>query len=364
MEEVLAAELAELGATEIRPVRRAVSCQGDLRTIYRINYESRCALGVLWQVASGRVRDERSLYDLMQTVTWHEYFKVDRTIRMDLVCFSDLFSNTLYLSQLCKDAVVDQFRDRFGRRPNVSKTPNVRINVFISGKDCIISLDTSGAALFRRGYRYHTAEAPINEVLAAGLIKLTGWQYDKPLVDPMCGSGTIALEAAQMANRVPAQYFREEDFSIQHYENFDNKMWKDVKAEADGKIRARDLVSGMDVDNAVLRLARKNAIAADLSDLKWKKMDFFKWKPDGDPGILLFNPPYDERLPIDDVQEYYSKIGDQLKQHCQGWEAWLITGHLEGSKSVGLKPAKKKTMYNGPLECRFLKYELYEGSRD
>ena len=363
LEQVLADELAELGATEIKTKRRAVACEGDLETIYRINYNSRCALGVLWQVGKGKIRDEKSLYDLMQTITWHEYFKVDRTIRMDLVCFSDLFNNTLYLSQLCKDAVVDQFRDRFGRRPNVSKTPNVRINVFISGRDCIISLDTSGAALFRRGYRYHTGEAPINEVLAAGLIRLTGWNYDKPLVDPMCGSGTIPLEAAQMANKVPAQYFREEDFSLEHYENFDFKLWKDVKVKADEQIREHNIVSGMDLDNSVLRLARKNAIAADLADMKWKKMDFLKWKPDGEPGILLFNPPYDERLEIDDVQDYYSKIGDQLKQSCQGWEAWIITGHLEGSKAIGLRPAEKMTMFNGPLECRFLKFELYEGSK-
>jgi putative N6-adenine-specific DNA methylase len=364
LEEVLAEEIRQLGGIDVQVENRAVSVRGDLGFGYKLNYQCRTALSVLAPVVSGRVRNEQHLYDLIRQVQWHEFFSLEKTFIIDVVCYSDFFRNSHFLAQKCKDAIVDQFRDKFGRRPSVSKEGDVGINVFIKGEDCVVSLDTSGASLFKRGYRKETGPAPINEVLAAGLISLSGWDRKIPLVDPMCGSGTIVLEAAMLALGIPPQ-FRRQDFAFIHLLDFDEKRWQQIKEEA--RPRPRDVapvIIGRDINRHFLNLAKANAAGIGMEHILWEKGDFFNYRPQAKTGMLLFNPPYDARMPVRDAIDFYTRIGDHLKKHFSGWQAWIISSHLQAIKHVGLKPSRKIPLYNGPLECRFVQFEMYEGSRN
>ncbi len=359
LEQVLAGELEQLGAEEVKVGNRVTTCAGNQALVYRINLQARTALSVLVPIRTGVTKNESQLYELVRSIQWDQIFTIRKTFMIDMVCYSPLFRNSHFLTLKCKDAIVDQFRDKYGKRPSVSKSPDVKINVLIRGEECTISLDTSGASLFKRGYRLHRGLAPINEVLAAGLIHLTGWRGQKPLVDPMTGSGTIPIEARLMADAIAPTFVRE-DFSLLHYRSFDAGIWKREKSKVpSAAYPSGSEIVGMDIDRTVLRKARANAGHAGLDGITWKRKDFFEWRPKGPPGVLLFNPPYDERMALSDAVDYYASIGDQLKRHCTGWEAWIISSHLQAIKRVGLRPASKTTLFNGPLECRLVKFELY-----
>ncbi|MBK8504571.1 MAG: class I SAM-dependent RNA methyltransferase [Saprospiraceae bacterium] len=364
LEEVLATEVRELGAIDVKIENRAVSARGDTNLGYRLNYLCRTALSVLKPIATGEIKNERHLYELMKTIKWYEWFTINKTFVIDVVCYSDLFMNSHFLAQKCKDAIVDQFRDRFGRRPSVQKDGDVKINVFIKGEDCIISIDTSGATLFKRGYRLETGPAPINEVLAAGLIYLSGWDRKLPLVDPMCGAGTIIMEAALMSRNIPAQYYRN-DFAFMHLQDFDPDAWRAIKDQARPKPPVEvPILIGREINRHILNFAKANAEKAGLEGIIWEKGDFFNYVAQSKNGMLIFNPPYDARLALSDAIDFYSKIGDHFKKNFSGWQAWIISSHLQAIKRVGLKPSRKIPLFNGPLECRFVKFEMYAGSRD
>lgn len=360
LEEVLAQEVKSYGGSEIEVGNRSVTCKGDLAFCYRLNYSCRTALSVLTPIKEGKVPDEKALYDLVSSIQWHQIFDVKKTFLINVVCYSDLFRNSHFLALKAKDAIVDQFRDRFHRRPSISKDPQVKINIFIKGDDCTISMDTSGGTLFKRGYRIQHGEAPINEVLAAGLLKMSDWKPGGTLVDPMCGSGTFLFEAAMIQRNIPPQILRNE-FSFQHLNNYDPQVWKKVKDEALSEMNDHSLdnLAGHDINRRVLNFAKSNAANGGFEEIQWKKQDFFKWEPAEDQGVLIFNPPYDERLPLEDAIGFYKRIGDQLKWQCKGWKCSVISSHLQAVKHIGLKPKSRKIVFNGPLECRFVSFEMY-----
>ncbi len=364
LEEVLAKELEDLGARGIEIGNRAVTFQGNQKLAYKAILGARTALTVLSPINGGVVRNEDDLYQLVQETEWFSIFDVKKTIYVNMVCYSTLFRNTHYLALRVKDAIVDQFRAKVHRRPSVSKTPDVKIDIFIRQDQCTISLDLVGRPLFKRGYRLERGSAPLNEVLAAGLLHLLGWDASQPLVDPMCGSGTIPIEAYLMAQNIHPQFLRD-DFSFQHLQNYRNKLFRETKEELRSLERnAAVKISGFDIDAKMVRRARGNALNCGLQHISWKKKDFFSWVPKGPPGVVLFNPPYDERLSLEDATAFYTDIGDHLKGHFAGWKAFVISSHLQAIKRIGLRPFIKKTLYNGPLECRWVGFDLYLGKKE
>lgn len=365
LEPVLAAELQALGATDIQELKRAVSCSGDQRLLYRANYELRTALRVLIPIHSFRAQDERSFYKGVQTVDWNQYMGVMDTLAIDATVSGEFFKHSHYASLLTKDAIVDQFRDRFGRRPNVNlNAPTLRVHVRIHGNKCDLLLDASGDSLHKRGYRKDVVEAPVNEVLAAGMILLTGWAGDSTFVDPMCGSGTLPIEAAMIAMHIPPQRNRE-SFGFFRWKDFDKKLWQEVKSDADAQIREPQCqIFASDMDVRARNATAINLMAAGLEHaIHLEKKAFEKLEPPEVPGILVTNPPYDERLKVDEISAFYQSIGDRLKQTWPGWTAWLISSNMEAWKKFGLRPSRKITLFNGPLECYFQKFDLYAGKK-
>ncbi len=264
-----------------------------------------------------------------------------------------------------KDAIVDQFRERTGRRPSVElKQPDMRFNLHIFDEDCTLSLDSSGRSLHKRGYRKSKLAAPINEVLAAGMLKLAGWNGDRPLFDPMCGSGTIPIEAAYLACNIPPQW-QNLELGFKNWKDFDEDLWKDVLAVAEKNIRDTETpIFAFDMQDDAIRATRQNLWVAKLEDkIQLSQARFEEIEKPSPKGVMVFNPPYGERLSQDDVQAFYGMIGDTMKQKYSGWEAWIISGSFAGMKRIGLRPSKKYTLYNGALECKFQKFEMYEGSR-
>jgi len=366
LETVLAAELETLGATDIQPLKRAVSCRGDRRLMYRANYELRTALRVLVPFHSFRATNEKSYYRAVREIDWSRYLDAKDTLAVEATVSGDYFRHSQYAALLTKDAIVDQFRDRLGRRPDVNlETPTLRIHVRIFGSQCDLLLDSSGDSLHKRGYRRDTVEAPLNEVLAAGMILLTGWKGDSTFVDPMCGSGTIPIEAAMLAMDIPAQYKRESTLGFFRWKDFDKKLWQDVKSAADARIHPPAFpILASDMDSRARNATTINLMSAGLEHVvQAEKIPFEKLVPPAETGILIANPPYDERLQIEDVADFYKSIGDRLKQNWAGWQAWLISSNMEAWKSFGLRPSRKITLVNGSLDCYFQKFELYAGKK-
>ncbi|WP_222845849.1 THUMP domain-containing class I SAM-dependent RNA methyltransferase [Flavilitoribacter nigricans] len=365
LEPLLAGELKALGARDIEAGTRIVTCTGDPEVLYRVNFESRTALRVLVPIDSFRATHEKRLYNKIQQIDWSQYMQVDQTLAIDAVTNSQHFRHSKYAALKTKDAIVDQFRDKFGRRPNINvRNPDLRINIHISNDICNVSLDSSGDSLHKRGYRVDTVEAPLNEVLAAGMVMHTGWSGDRPLVDPMCGSGTILIEAAMIAANIPPQ-LPGRKFGFQNWADYDAKLWEAVKARALDQIRPIEVpILGYDKAFKAVKISHQNILAARLSGkIEVERKAFEKMDPPPPPGVLIMNPPYDERLAVEDVKAFYQSIGDRLKQAYAGYEAWIISSNLDAMKSIGLRASRRLTLFNGPLECKYMKFELYEGSR-
>lgn len=366
LEPALAAELKSIGATGVRELKRAVAFDGDLRMLYRCNYELRTALRVLVPIHSFPAYNEKNLYEGIREIDWSQYMSVNDTLAVDAITQGEVFRHSQYVGLLTKDAIVDQFRDRFQRRPNVNiAAPVLRINIHIQGTHCDVSLDASGDSLHRRNYRRDTVEAPLNEVLAAGMILLSGWNGKSDFVDPMCGSGTLPIEAAMIATRTPPQIKRE-SFGFFRWPDFNRKLWQEVKKEADDRIQSPEFqIFASDKDNRARNATSINAMSASLENvIHTDKTAFEKLDPPGPAGVLITNPPYDERLKMDDIVAFYKSIGDRLKKHWTGWDAWLISSNRDALKHVGLRPSRKITLFNGALECSFQKFELYEGTKE
>ncbi len=365
LEPVLAQELEELGAQAVEPINRAVAFEGDKALLYRANLELRTALRILLPVKQGKVRTEDELYRLVRMVDWSQYMKVNDTLAVDGVTNSKFFTHSKYVALKTKDAIVDQFREATGRRPNVNVyAPRLRVNVHIFNDECTIALDSSDDSLHKRGYRLSSVEAPINEVLAAGMVLLSGWNADRPLLDPMCGSGTLVIEAGLIATQRAPQLNREH-FGFKRWPDFDEALWAQILEAAKQRVRKSPVpILGSDKDFKAMRLTEQNAMAASLEDtITVQRKKFEKLEPEVESGMILMNPPYDERLSEADIGAFYEMIGDQLKQRFTGFDAWIISSSIYGFKRLGLKSSQKIPLFNGALECRFVKYELYEGTR-
>lgn len=367
LEEILADELYALGAKNIYIQKRAVEFTGDKHLMYRACYELRTAIRVIMPIEKFRVRHESGLYSKIKKIDWSQYMSVNQTLAIDAVTNSKYFNHSKYIALKSKDAIVDQFRERFGRRPDVdTHSPTLRINIHINEDQCTVSLDASGQSLHRRGYRKETLEAPISEVLAAGMILLSGWKQDCDFIDPMCGSGTLLVEAAMIAKRIPPQKYQEFKFGFQKWRDFEPAIWEKVKSEADAKIRDFEhRILGFDQDFRAVRACERNIMyATDLEGkIEIQRQKFEKLERPSEKGIILMNPPYEERIKTGEIDVLYGMIGDRFKQEFKGYSAWIISSNLEAIKNIGLRPSRRITLYNGPLLCKFLKYDMYEGSK-
>lgn len=361
LEEILAGELKQLGASDVKIMTRAVEFSGTRDILYRANYCCRYALRFLLPLSSFRVKEQSDLYNRIADLDWDLYLDPGKTLAVDAVISKSVFTNSHFVAQKTKDAIVDRLRKKWGIRPSVNlDDPDLRINVYLAGEECTVSLDSSGASLHKRGYRQVTGLAPLNEVLAAGMIRLSGWDVKKPLYDPMCGSGTILIEAAMMARNIPAGYFREK-FGFMKWKDFDPEQWHILREKENDRILTQcPELLGSDISSKAISDARRNLAFAGLTDfVKLKVEAFDRSASPGGKAMIITNPPYDERLRLDDTIGFYKSIGDVLKKKYTGCEAWVISSDLKALKFIGLHPSRKITLFNGPLECRFVQFRMY-----
>ncbi|MES2514076.1 MAG: class I SAM-dependent RNA methyltransferase [Bacteroidota bacterium] len=365
LEDVLVNELMKLGARDIVPFKRGVSFTGDKGFMYKANLCLRTALKVLVPIYSFTANNEHELYDKMKEYEWEELLNTDDTLAINATVNSDEFNHSLYVSQKTKDAICDRFVDKFDVRPNVDlDRPTVRIYVHIFRNQVNVSLDSSGDSLFKRGYRVDIDTAPMKEVLAAGMVLLSNWQPHLPLIDGMCGSGTLGVEAALFANNIPPGVFREE-FGFMKWHDYDKALWDTIYESTINRIKddMPNIISS-DIDIIPLEMAKRNGAVAKVDDvIQYEHISFFDLMPTKPHGTILLNPPYDERIKMEDTNAFYKQIGDKLKKDFGGWTCWIISSNMEAIKSIGLHPSKKMTLFNASLECKLLKYEMYSGSK-
>ena len=367
LEQVLAAEIEQKEiASDIKIVKRGVLCKTNKKGLYRANMELRTALRVLVPIVSFSAHNEQELYDLVKVMDWQQYVLPSQTFAIDaIVAKSEVFRHSKFVALKTKDAIVDQIRDRTGKRPNVNPlSPDIRLNMYVNDTNVSILLDSSGESLHRRGYRVGgDHEAPINEVLAAGMLQLSKWQADTDLHDAMCGSGTILTEAGMLAHNIVPQIGREY-FCFKQWQDFDpyifNKLLKEYKENKEQKSDFQHKISGADLYPQALRMADRNIDAAGLhGKITLEKDNFFQAKAPSEKGILMLNPPYDVRLTIEDAAHFYKEMGDAFKKNWKGWQVWLITSNLEAVKHLGLKHSARIPLFNGALECRLLRYDIF-----
>lgn len=364
LEPVLAEEIKKLGGTNVEIKNRAVNCEGDLGFLYKINYSARTALKILVPVLTFKAWDESRFYDKLFAFPWDDYMSVDQSFAIDATVYSERFRHSQFMSQKMKDAVVDYFKFHHRKRPNVDTTdPDIKFHLHIDRELVTVSLDASGDALFKRGYRREQGEAPVNEVLASGMLQLAGWDGKGNFLDPMCGSGTLLIEAAMIAMDLPAQIFRKK-FAFQNWKNYDAELFQKIKEVRINRIKEfTGKIVGYDLDSQMLNAAHLNVEAAEMEDvIEIKRQDFFESKKELFPLLMVFNPPYDERIEITD-DEFYKKIGDTFKKSYPNTLAWFISSDLDAAKKVGLRPSRRIKLFNGKLECRFLQFEMYEGTK-
>jgi putative N6-adenine-specific DNA methylase len=364
-EEVLAKELQLLGAMKVKQGTRMVSFEGDKGFMYKANLACRTALKILVPIKQFAVYNEGNLYKGIQSIDWSQYLTVNQAFVIDSTVFSDAFNNSLFVSLKAKDAIVDQFREKTGKRPDIDKDfPDLRVNVHIQKDMCTVSLDSSGASLHHRGYKTATNIAPINEVLAAGMLMMSGWEGRSDFMDPMCGSGTILTEAAMIACNIPANINRKE-FAFERWNDWDAELFDRIQESLLKRVREfHYTIKGYDKAPSAVLKAKDNVRNANLEEyITIENANFFDTHKETEgPLHMVFNPPYGERLDIN-LERFYREIGDTLKQSYPGTEAWFITANIEALKFVGLRPSRKIKLFNGKLETRFAKYELYEGSK-
>ena len=365
LEEVLADEIRAIGGEDVEVLNRAVRFYGTQETMYRANFQLRTALRILKPIFSFKARNEDEWYGNARKFEWTSIMELSQRFAVDSVVNSDVFTHSRYVALKLKDAIVDQFRDKYGRRPFVDPVkPQIRIHIHVSNDECTISLDSSGESLHRRGYRIGQEIAPINEVLAAGLIKLSGWDEKTPLIDPMCGSGTILIEAALMANGTPPGVFRKE-FGFENWPDFDSDLMQTIYNDDSMEHESEASILGLDISRSAVEIAfdnLKNAGLHNMVDLK--VMSFFDYVPPvSDNAFVITNPPYGERLKKEQIDKFYKEMSDRFKQHYSGYDVWLISSNFEALKSFGLRPSATTSLNNGGLDCKFMHYEMYRGSK-
>lgn len=366
LEEILAQELKTLGAQAVKIGVRNVQFVGDTGFMYKANLCLRTALRILKPIHRSNISKIDDVYQAMHDIAWEEIMNENSTFAIRATVMTSDTHNTMYVALKAKDGLVDRLRNRLGTRPNVDKDfPDFSIHLYVTDRIVEVSLDSSGTSLHQRGYRSATNIAPINEVLAAGILMLSGWRGDTDFLDPMCGSGTLLIEAAMIACNIPPNLNRKE-FAFQKWSDWDNDLYEKIEESALNKTRSFDYtITGYDKAPSAIRKSEQNISNANLDDfIKIERQDFFRTeKEDPDKSLhVLFNPPYGERLPID-VDVFYSRIGDTLKQSYPGSQAWLITANMEALKFVGLRPSRRIKVFNGKLESKLVKYTLYSGTK-
>jgi len=362
LEPVLAKELTQLGANDVQIGRRMVSFTGDKEIMYRANFQLHTAIKILKPISHFKAHSADDVYEEVKKIDWSEYLNDDRTFAVDSVVFSEEFRHSKFVSYKVKDAIVDQLRERSGKRPNISvSNPDLRLHIHIAEDDCTLCLDSSGESLHRRGYRMESVDAPLNEVLAAGIIMLTGWKGDTDFIDPMCGSGTLLIEAALIARNMAPGLFRKE-YAFEKWPDFDSDLFDEIYNDESQEREFNCHIYGYDVDMKAVNTARKNVKAAGLSDcITIECQDFKDFMQPQQKSIIITNPPYGERISTPDLLGTYRMIGERLKHQFTGNEAWILSYREECFEQIGLKPSIKIPLYNGSLECELRKYQLFDG---
>lgn len=365
LEPVLEQELKDLGMENIIPRHRAVECEADLEGIYRLNYLLRTGLKVLLPIAHFRAVHPDHLYKAARKQPWTELFGLDHTFMIDAAVSSDIFTHSQFAALRLKDAIVDHFRDKFNARPSVNTDqPDVALHLRIDGAQVQVSLNTSGISLHKRGYRRSGGMAPLSEVLAAGMLFKAGYTGKGVLLDPMCGSGTIAIEAAMQATHLPAGYFRDQ-FGFEALSCHDTVLWKQVRNTAlDNVIESDAQIFARDGSHRTLDIALQNArgVMREI-DIDFAPADFFQEAPPAPEGLIVMNPPYGMRIEENDILAFYKRIGDTFKQSYSGWTAYMLSANHDAMKNVGLRTSEKHSLFNGPAPCKFWRYDMYSGTR-
>ena len=365
LEEILCKELEAIGGLNPQPLIRAASCEGDLSFLYKANICLRTAISILKPINRFRARDEEQLYRGVQNINWSSIFGMANTFAITASVNSDHFNHSKYVALKSKDAIVDQFRRKYGERPSIDvENPDIKINIHIARDQVTVSLDSSGDTLNKRGYRKEGVFAPLNEVLAAGLISLAGWDKKTDFIDPMCGSGTILIEAEMMARNI-APNINRKAFALKNWKDFNQETWDKVLADAKNQETETDCqFFGSDISDKNLRVAVGNCFEAGLAGkIKFESSDLRDLNVPFENGIAITNPPYGERLQLDDMNEFYKEISDAMKKNFEGYDFWVISSNMEALKHLRLRTSRKITMYNGSLECKFNKYEMYRGTK-
>lgn len=364
-ENILEKELLELGAQKVEKGNRIVSFEGDIGFLYKANLSIRTALKILKPIHTQRLQNEKSLYNLFYEYPWDDYMNINSKFIINSVVNGKIFTHSQYVSQKAKDGLVDQFRDRFNKRPSVdSNFPDLRINLHIQNDMCTISLDSSGSSLHHRGYRSATNIAPINEVLAAGLIQLSGWEADRDFLDPMCGSGTFLIEAAMYACKIPANINRT-SFAFENWNDFNLNLFNLIRESQLKKVINPSVkIKGIDRAPSAIEKTKQNLTNANLNDfVEVERKNFFQsQKQSNRPLHILTNPPYGKRLD-GEINAMYQSIGDSFKQSFPNTNAWIISSNMEAIKHIGLRPSRKFKVFNGKLESRLLFFPIYKGTK-
>jgi len=337
LEQLLADEIQHLGGKNIRILKRAVQFEGNRELLYKANYHLRAALRILLPISRFKASGDQELYDNIRKIKWDAYLDACSTLHVDSVVYSDIFTHSKYVSLRVKDAIVDQFMEKQNKRPSVSHdAPDLRINIHINQQQCTLSLDSSGESLHKRGYRIKESAAPLNEVLAAGMILISGWKGEQAFLDPMCGSGTLLIEAAMIAQNIPPGTMGR-SYSFQRWKDYDSELFDEISAYRSTSPVKKPEIRGSDVSG--------QAVMACMSNL-----------------VIIMNPPYGERLGTENINDFYKRIGDRLKNNFTGHEAWVLSSNKEAMKHFGLRPSKRMMLFNGPLECHYSAFKLYRGS--
>ena len=365
LEAVLRAELEQLGAQDATDVPGGVSFAGTFPLCYAVNLHSRVASRVLWRVFHGTYRDEHDIFQAAHDLPWHEWFSARRTIKVKVSAQQCPLPSLDFVTLRIKDAVCDRFREAVGARPNVDTSrPDIRIDAFLDHQNVTLYLDTSGEALFKRGLRTAATEAPLRENLAAGILRLTGWTAEQPLLDPMCGGGTFLMEAALMARNIPPGLGRR--FAFEKLYPFDSREWRALceAGRARQTLKTPLAIYGSDIHGAALTAARANLEAAGLADaVALKQADVLDVKPPAGEGILVANPPYGVRIGEEEqLAAFYPRLGDSLKRNFAGWRAYIFTADLRLPKLIGLAASRRTPLFNGPLECRLFEFKIVSGT--
>jgi len=365
-EDTLSNEINQLGGEIIEKANRAVIFKGDTQMLYSANYFLRTALSILKPISKFEANDENELYKKAYEIKWEDFFNIKNTFSVETTVNSSVFRHSQYAGLKIKDAIVDRFRSKFNKRPFIdTENPDILINLHISERKITISFNSSGEPLFKRGYRIAATEAPLNEVLAAGLVMLSGWDKRVPLIDPMCGSGTILIEAALIAMNIPPGIIRKK-FGFESWPDFDQKLFDKITKEESNDSNNQEKIKliGIDINKNAIIKAKKNVSNIFLSNyINLINDDFFNYQNNFSNGIIIVNPPYGIRIGKENINDFYKEIGNKLKRNFVGFDAWIISANLEAIKRIGLHPSKKIKLYNGSQLCLFNKYEIYNDSK-